>query len=384
MYTRREFGRLALAGLPAAALVGRGESIFGALAQAKPNSLLNGVQLGVITYSYRSMQDQSAEATLKYVVESGINAIELMGGPVESFAGAPAEPQRPQAAEAGRGGTARGSEGAGRGSQSAAPIQGQPSATATASWKGRPCEPVRPGAPSPAGRGGRRGRGQTSPEQQAAQQEYAKKLREWRTSVSMEPFKQLRQMYNDAGVTIYAWKQLRPNMSDEEAEYVFNVAEALGCTHTTVELPTDRAQLKRFGDFATKHKVHVAYHTHLQGNMTAFDQAFVVSPGNMANVDFGHWVAAGNVGGAPMDFLRKHHDRIASFHLKDRTTPEHCALNLPFGEGETPIKEILQLLSTNRWKIPATIELEYEIPEGSDAVKEVRRCLEYCRRVLTS
>src|SRR6185503_6533686 len=88
-YTRREFGKLALAGLPAAAVIGNGESIFGAFAQAKPNSVFNGVQIGTITYSYRSMPDQSAEATLKYILDSGISAIELMGGPVESFAGAP-------------------------------------------------------------------------------------------------------------------------------------------------------------------------------------------------------------------------------------------------------------------------------------------------------
>src|SRR4051812_34949211 len=99
-YTRREFGKLALAGLPAAAVLGHKESIFGAMAQAKPNSVFNGVQIGTITYSYRSMLDQSAEATLKYILDSGISAIELMGGPVESFAGAP---------ESGRGG------GAGRG-----------------------------------------------------------------------------------------------------------------------------------------------------------------------------------------------------------------------------------------------------------------------------
>ena len=71
-----------------------------------------------------------------------------------------------------------------------------------------------------------------------------------------------------------------------------------------------------------KKKIYAAYHTHAQGSMTAFDQAFAISKGNMANVDFGHWVAAGNVGGTPMQFLEKHHDRIASFHLKDRTTPD--------------------------------------------------------------
>jgi sugar phosphate isomerase/epimerase len=237
-------------------------------------------------------------------------------------------------------------------------------------------------APGRGARGG--GRAETTPEQQAAQEEQTKKLKEWRTTVSMEPFKKLRQMYNDAGVTIYAWKQLNPNMSDAEFEYIFNVAEALGCTHTTLELPTDSAQLKRIGDFAAKKKIYAAYHTHLQGNMTAFDQAFALSKGNMANVDFGHWVAAGNVGGTPMQFLQKYHERISSFHLKDRTTPEHCALNLAWGTGETPIKEILQLVSKNKWKIPGSIELEYDIPEGSDAVKEVRKCVEYCKTVLSA
>jgi sugar phosphate isomerase/epimerase len=118
--------------------------------------------------------------------------------------------------------------------------------------------------------------------------------------------------------------------------------------------------------------------------MTAFDEAFAISKGNMANVDFGHLVAATNPGGSPLDFLNRHHARISSFHLKDRTTVAHCALNLPFGQGETPIKEILQTLKKNRWRIPATIEMEYAVPDDSDPVKEVRKCVEYCRTALTS
>jgi hypothetical protein len=58
-------------------------------------------------------------------------------------------------------------------------------------------------------------------------------------------------------------------------------------------------------------------------------------------------------------------------------------LNLPWGTGETPIREILQMVSRNKWQIPASIELEYQIPDGSDAVKEVRKCVDYCRAVLT-
>ena len=205
----------------------------------------------------------------------------------------------------------------------------------TGTWNGQPCAvPVAGGAGGPGGGGrGGRGRGEMTPEQQAAQQEQAAKLKAWRTSVSMDAFKKLRKMYNDAGVTIYAWKQLSTNMSDEEYEYIFNVAEALGCTHTTLELPTDAAALKRLGDFAMKKKVYAAYHTHLQGSMTAFDQAFALSKGNMANVDFGHWVAAGNVGGTPMQFLEKHHARISSFHLKDRTTPAKLRAQSAVGYG---------------------------------------------------
>jgi sugar phosphate isomerase/epimerase len=371
-YTRREFGKIALGGVSTAAFLGGRGVVSGALAQAKPNSVIGGVQIGTITYSFRSMPDQSAEAVLKYILDSGVSAIELMGAPAESFAGAPVPAGRGGGAGSAQGG--RGPGGASAGG-AAPPAQAPPDGAApVGSWKGQPC---------PAGRGGGGGgRSEQTPDQRAAQAEQAAKLKAWRTSVSMDPFKKLRKMYNDAGVTIYAWKQLSPTMSDEELDYVFNVAEALGCTHTTLELPTDAAQLKRIGDFAMKHKVYAAYHTHLQGGMTAFDQAFAASKGNTANVDFGHWVAAGNVGGTPMQFLQKYHDRISSFHLKDRTTPEHCALNLAWGTGDTPIKDILQLVSKNKWKIPASVELEYDIPAGSDAVKEVRKCVEFCRTAL--
>ena len=186
-------------------------------------------------------------------------------------------------------------------------------------------------------------------------------------------------MFNDAGVSIYAWKQIDPQMTDEEIEYVFDVAEALGNTHVTLELVEDGAQLKRLGAMGEKRKIAVAYHTHLQGSLTAFDQAFAASKANMANVDLGHYVAAG---GDPLAFLNRHHARIASFHLKDRTTPANGQKNLPWGTGDTPLAQILQTVKKNGWKMPATIELEYDVPAGSNAVKEVGRCFEFCRHAL--
>jgi len=188
-------------------------------------------------------------------------------------------------------------------------------------------------------------------------------------------------MYNDAGVSIYAWKVLTPEMSDAEFEYVFDVAEALGCTHTTLELPTDAAQLKRIGQFAEKRKIYAAYHTHTQATMTAFDKAFALSKANLSNIDLGHYVAG--TGESPIPFLRKFHGRIASVHLKDRTTPAHGAKNLPWGTGDTPLTEILQLMKRERYTFPASIELEYDIPAGSNAVTEVARCLAFCTQALT-
>src|SRR4029453_12929531 len=97
-YTRREAGKLAVTALPAALLV----RPLTALAQVRPNSLITGVKVGASTYSYRTMPDQSAEAALQYVVDSGISQIEFMGGPVEAFAGAPQAPQGGGGGPAGR------------------------------------------------------------------------------------------------------------------------------------------------------------------------------------------------------------------------------------------------------------------------------------------
>ncbi len=76
--TRREFGKLAMASVPATLIGDR--ALAGVLAQpSRPSSLINGVQIGVITYSYRAMPEQGADAVLRYVQESGINAVVLLG-----------------------------------------------------------------------------------------------------------------------------------------------------------------------------------------------------------------------------------------------------------------------------------------------------------------
>jgi sugar phosphate isomerase/epimerase len=382
---RREFGRIALAAAPATALM-KFPGLGALAAQGKPNSNVAGVQIGVITYSYRSMPDQSAPATLKYVLESGINAIELMDGPVENTLG------RPTTGRGGGGGSRAGGGRAGSGRAAAeAPATPPPPTPYELLMSGTmpTCTPDA-GRGRAGGGGGGGGRAQASPEQIAAQQAAADALRSWRTSVSMDRVREIRTLFNDAGVNIYAYKpdglQKTLQTTDGEYDYVFSVAAALGASHLTMELPVGDSALplmKRLLPFAEKHKVAIAYHTHAQGSMTAFDAALALSKWNMINVDLGHYVAAGNVGGSPVQFLERHNARIASFHLKDRTLPEHCALTVPFGRGDGQIREILLAMRANRWTFPASIELEYPVPADSDAVREVKRCVEFARQILT-
>jgi len=345
--TRRDLGKLALAAIPASRVL-----------LAKPNSNFDGVQVGVITYSYRSMPGANdAEALLKYIVDSGISGIELMGPAAEIYAGSPAP--------AGRGG---GGGGQGRGPGG----PGGPGGAGAAAGAG---------GPGGQGRGPGGGRAPLTPEQQAAQQARAAELKKWRLSVSMDKYKALRKMYNDAGVNIYAFK-LEPNpaMSDEEYEYIFHVADTLGSNHVTLELSTDAAFTQRIGDFAAKKHMMVAYHAHTQATLTAWDAVLAQSKGNAINLDCGHYVAGTSE--SPIPLIQKHYDRIASIHLKDRKKGTNGGANLPWGQGETPIKEILVLMRQEKYKFPASIELEYQIPEGSDAVVETTKCVQFCKAAL--
>jgi sugar phosphate isomerase/epimerase len=295
---------------------------LGGRGAGKPNSNFNGVQIGAITYSFRSMPS-TAEDLLKYLVRCGLSSVELMGEPAEQFAGIPRGPGR-----------------------------------------------------GPKG-GGRR---QMTEEQRQARQKAQEEQLKWRLSVSMDKYKALRKMYNDAGVNIHIVKFGNignPNMTDEEIDYYFNVAKALGARGITRELSEEAA--RRLGPIADEHKIMIGFHNHTQLKSTTYDGP-ILSYGKYLGINFdvGHFVAGTNE--SPIPLIQKHHDRILSLHLKDRKV--NNGPNMPFGEGDTPVALILQLMKRERWKFPADIELEYRIPEGSDAVAEVTRCVQFCREAL--
>jgi sugar phosphate isomerase/epimerase len=299
----------------------------------------NGVRLGVITYSFREMPDQSAEATLSYIRDTGITETELMGDPAETFAGRPGSPYSMREMWM----TMR--------------RRNDPDLTDDEKKK--------------------------IEEMSAAMEAYGKEVAEWRSKVSMDKFAEFRRMYENSGVKIYAFKPrtFGPQNTDAEVDYGFRAAKALGASHVTVEIPDDPAQSERLGRFAAKHKIYMAYHGHEQQTPEVWDTALSQSDYNAMNLDLGHYVAAGNP--SPLELIRAKHEHIKSMHVKDRQTPENGKANLPFGKGDTPIIETLQLMRDNKYTFPATIEFEYATPEGSNAVAEVRKCLDYCRAALS-
>ncbi|WP_214071394.1 TIM barrel protein [Mucilaginibacter sp. dw_454] len=210
--------------------------------------------------------------------------------------------------------------------------------------------------------------------------DYAKAMADWRASVSMDKFKAIGKMYKDAGVQIYAYKPVvfGPNNTDAEIDYAFNAAKALGANHCNCEMPTSDAQTQRIGDIATKHTMRIGYHAHTQATPTLWDTAMSQSKYNCVNLDIGHYVAGTST--SPIPFIEKNHERITSMHLKDRKF--HDGPNTEWGQGDTPIKEVLELMKKNHYKFPATIELEYKIPAGSDDVKEVAKCREFAAAIL--
>jgi sugar phosphate isomerase/epimerase len=205
-------------------------------------------------------------------------------------------------------------------------------------------------------------------------------LRKWRTTVSLDEFKNARKKFDDAGITLYAYNySFREDFTDDEIKRGFDMAHALGINKLTASSNVSTA--KRIDPFAQQAKVYVGMHNHsnMKPNEFARPEDFEQAMRGMSkyiaiNLDIGHFVAAGF---DPVDFLEKHHDRILTLHFKDRK--KNQGENVPFGEGDTPIKAVLQVLKTKHYPIPAMIEYEYK---GQDAVAEVRKCFEYMKAQL--
>lgn len=320
--TRRDLGKIALAALPAARLL------------AKPNSLWDDVQVGInAPYSFHGAANTYDEV-LAAIVKLDLSATELRSQPVEQYMGV---------------------------SKQLIPVV-------------------------PAGPGG--GRAQEQQKKAAPfklTDDQKQELRKWRLAASTDKIKAFRKMYEDGGVKIQIMKVDAINtLSDEEIDYFFEMAKMLGAHALSCEIPL--SQTKRLGSFGEKHKLMIGYHGHVDitspeafGAPKSWETAMSYNKWNGINLDIGHFVAANNT--SPIPFMMKYHDHITHIHVKDRG--KNLGPAVPWGTGDTPIKEVLQTMSKEKYKFQATIEMEHKIPEGSDTMTELQKCVEYCKNALS-
>jgi sugar phosphate isomerase/epimerase len=288
VYTRRDFGKIAMAGLPLGA------------ALAKINSKVSGVQIGVQSYSYR---DRPLDAAIQAMIEDGIGECELYSPHIE-LGGLPHK--------------------------------------------------------SPVNR---------------------EELRKWRLTVPMEEIKAVRKKFDDAGIWLFAFNySFRDDFTDPEIDRGFQIAQALGVKVITASSTV--SVMPRLAPFAEKYKIMVGVHGHNNvkdpnefATPESFAKAMALSKMIGVNLDIGHFTAANF---DAVSYIEEHHDRITNLHLKDRK--KNDGPNVPFGEGDTPIKQVLLLLKQKKYNIPANIEYEYKGKD--DAAVEVKKCLDYCKQAL--
>jgi len=274
------------------------------------------ITIGVQTWSFRTMEDQSPLAILEYIKQTGVTHVELMGNHAEPFAGAPVSPM-------------------------------------------------------------------SDPKvMQVLYKRYRNESLTEEEQMSADQFEEFKNLYATAGISIFAFKPgvFGKNDSDTAIRYGMRAAKALGANHVTLEHPSDDAHTARLAKLAEEEGILIGYHGHEQQTPTLWDTAMAQSNANRMNLDFGHYVAAENEN--PVQFIEENHDKIVSMHLKDRQKKSNSGGNLMWGKGDTPIQEVVRLIRDKNYKFPVTIEVEYDIPEGSNAVEEVKRCLTYIENAL--
>jgi len=197
----------------------------------------------------------------------------------------------------------------------------------------------------------------------------------------LEEIKAVRKKFDDAGISLYAFNlSFNDSFTDEEIDRGFDMAKALGVGVITASATVSSA--RRVAPFAEKHNLIVAFHGHSDvkdpnqfAKPEAFERALAMSPKFAINLDIGHFVAANY---DPVEYIKAQHEHILVLHLKDRKRDQ--GPNTPWGQGDTPIKQVLQLLKKEKYPMRALIEYEYK--GASDSVTEVKKCFEYCKDAL--
>ncbi len=206
-------------------------------------------------------------------------------------------------------------------------------------------------------------------------------LRAWRLATPISYFTAVRSKFEAAGITVFAYNlSFNDTFTDAEIDRGFQAARELGAQAITAS--TTVAVARRLVPFAERHGMPVAMHNHSRvddpnefATPLSFTTALAMSKLFTINLDIGHFTAGNH---DALAFLQQHHDRVTCLHLKDRK--KNQGDNVPWGEGDTPIREVLLWLKQTRSAIPAYVEYEYKGARG--AVDEVQACVEFATRIL--
>ena len=205
--------------------------------------------------------------------------------------------------------------------------------------------------------------------------------RHWRLTVSMDYYRGIRKQFEDAGLRIYLYNvNFNETFTDAERDRTFEAAKVLGAEGFSSS--TVLSEARRLVPFVQRHKMFVAMHNHNNladpdqfATPASFETALAMSDLFRVTLDIGHFVAGNN---DPVAFISKHHDRIVNIHVRDRKRDN--GPNRPFGQGDTPIREVLWLIRDNRYAIRAY--LEYEYGSFRSSLEETRAMFQYCKDVL--
>ncbi|MFY9610647.1 MAG: sugar phosphate isomerase/epimerase [Blastocatellia bacterium] len=202
-------------------------------------------------------------------------------------------------------------------------------------------------------------------------------------------FMTTRKKFDGAGIRVNAYCVNFPiTATDEHLDRGFNGALLLGTSVMTASVK--KPIVPKLDQWCQKYKIKMGLHNHwfgekwFKGDRTQefetpedFASALKGASEYMSiNLDIGHFFASGF---DPVAYIREHHSRIVSLHIKDRAKDAERTQH-KLGEGATPIVETMKLIKKLKFKYAANIEYE---PEPQNPTPSVREAFEYLKRTLS-
>jgi sugar phosphate isomerase/epimerase len=208
-------------------------------------------------------------------------------------------------------------------------------------------------------------------------------LRDWRIALPLDRFKEVRRKFDAAKLNLFSYVYtIDDHMTDAEIEAAFRQLQALGVPMFTTN-QTRVGMGPRIAPLSEEYNIKAAWHPHAEiqdpnevATPASMEKLLAMSKSFVINLDIGHFAAGNN---DVLAFLKKHHERIAHLHVKDRKRDK--GPNVQLGTGDTPIKESATLIRDERWPIMLILEREYRDAPGSP-VEQTRWQLNYLKGLL--